>query len=242
MIRDDSPAIPISGSAVRQLLSQVVRTLNALKIAGTDRLDCSAETLGKIENFGKPTPPKLESLDDIRADLGDCQRCKLCEKRHHIVFGEGSPNATLMFVGEGPGADEDASGRPFVGKAGQLLTKIIAAIGLSREAVYITNIVKCRPPGNRVPEQDEIGRCLPFLHRQIRSINPDYICTLGAPASQTLLNKEIPISRMRGRFYGLKGYEGIRVLPTFHPSYLLRHEEKKREVWQDMKMLMREMG
>jgi DNA polymerase len=177
-----------------------------------------------------------ESLSDICTDLGDCTRCGLCESRTHIVFGEGSPNAQVVFVGEGPGFDEDKCGQPFVGAAGQLLTKIIAAMGLTREAVYIGNIVKCRPPNNRNPEPEEIRQCLPFLKRQLAVINPRVICALGSVAARALLNTKTPISRLRGRFYE---FSGIPVMPTFHPAYLLRNPEKKRDVWEDVQKIMK---
>ncbi len=180
-----------------------------------------------------------ETLEDIRQNLGDCRRCKLSERRKNIVFGTGNPHARVMFVGEGPGADEDFQGEPFVGAAGRLLTKIIQAIHLIREEVYIANIVKCRPPGNRNPEPVEIRTCYPFLERQIQAIRPEFICALGSFAARTLLNTTQPISRLRGRFHD---YRGIKVVPTFHPAYLLRNPERKRDVWEDMKMLMREMG
>jgi DNA polymerase len=176
-------------------------------------------------------------LEDIRADLGDCRRCQLCRTRTHIVFGVGNPQARLMLVGEGPGQEEDRAGEPFVGAAGQLLNRIIEAIRLNRQDVYIANVVKCRPPGNRLPEPEEIATCCAFLRRQIRAIRPLFICALGSCAAQTLLNTPEAVSRLRGRFFD---YEGIRVLPTFHPAYLLRNPEKKREVWEDMKLLMKE--
>lgn len=172
------------------------------------------------------------SLEAIREDLGDCRRCKLHEHRRTIVFGEGNPRARLVFVGEGPGAEEDATGRPFVGRAGQLLDKIIAAIGLKREDVYIANIVKCRPPGNRTPERDEVDTCQPFLFRQISAIDPLVIVALGAPAFQCLLRTREPITRARGQWRELNG---IKIMPTFHPAFLLRSPDKKREVWEDMK-------
>lgn len=182
--------------------------------------------------------PVLESrdssLDAIKEDIGDCRRCKLHEHRKTIVFGEGNPQAKLVFVGEGPGAEEDASGRPFVGRAGQLLDKIIVAIGLTREDVYIANIVKCRPPGNRTPERDEVETCEPFLLRQLSFIRPEVIVALGSPAFQCLLRTKEPISRARGQW---RDWNGIRVMPTFHPAFLLRTPDKKREVWQDMKMV-----
>ncbi|MDW8216299.1 MAG: uracil-DNA glycosylase [Acidobacteriota bacterium] len=177
------------------------------------------------------------SLEAVRADLGDCQRCKLARHRTHIVFGEGSPQARLVFVGEGPGAEEDATGRPFVGRAGQLLDKIIAAMHLKREDVYICNVVKCRPPENRAPERDEVAACVGFLHRQLAVIRPRVIVALGASAASALLDDpKLPgISKIRGRFYS---YRGIPLMPTFHPAYLLRSPEKKREVWEDMKQVI----
>lgn len=183
-------------------------------------------------------PEIAETLEAIRADIGDCTRCKLSETRRNIVFGEGAANARLMFVGEGPGADEDASGRPFVGAAGQLLDKIIAAIGLKREDVYIANVVKCRPPGNRKPEKDESGTCEQFLIRQIASIDPKVIVCLGATAMESLLGLKGGITRLRGQFYD---YEGRKVMATFHPAYLLRDATKKREVWEDMKLVKAEL-
>lgn len=172
------------------------------------------------------------SLEDIRADIGDCKRCKLHEHRKTIVFGEGNPRANLVFIGEGPGAEEDATGRPFVGRAGQLLDKIIAAIGLKREDVYIANIVKCRPPLNRTPERDEVDTCEQFLLRQIAFIKPKVIVALGSPAFQCLMRTRDPITKARGEWRELSG---ARVMPTFHPAFLLRSPDKKREVWDDMK-------
>ncbi len=176
-----------------------------------------------------------ESLEDIRNEMGDCKRCKLWSTRTKLVFGEGSPKAELMFVGEGPGADEDATGRPFVGRAGQLLTKMIEAIDLKREDVYIANVVKSRPPGNRAPEKDEVEACIPFLFRQIASIHPKLIVALGNPAMQALLDTKIGITKMRGEFQDYPRIEGIKVLPTFHPAYLLRSPDKKKEAWDDLK-------
>jgi DNA polymerase len=176
-----------------------------------------------------------ETLEDIRRDLGDCRRCKLYSTRTNMVFGEGSPKAELMFVGEGPGADEDATGRPFVGRAGQLLTKMIEAIDLKREDVYIANVVKSRPPGNRTPESDEVKACIPFLFRQIAAIRPKLIVALGNPAMQALLDTKIGITKMRGQFQDYHRMPEIKVLPTFHPAYLLRSPDKKREAWEDLK-------
>jgi DNA polymerase len=190
---------------------------------------------GSAKATGLPvldTLPGDESLDEIRADIGDCTRCKLHAHRTHIVFGEGNPQADLLFVGEGPGADEDATGRPFVGRAGQLLDKIIAAIGRKRDEVYIANVVKCRPPQNRTPEKDETDTCEPFLFRQIALIKPKVIVALGSPAFQCLFRTKEAISRARGEF---RDWNGIQVMPTFHPAYLLRSPDKKREAWEDMK-------
>ena len=175
----------------------------------------------------------MESLEAIRSDLGECTRCKLSGLgRKQIVFGVGNPSAELMFVGEAPGRDEDTQGIPFVGRAGQLLTKIIEAIGQSRESVYIANVIKCRPPQNRNPEEDEVETCEPFLFRQIDVIGPRVIVALGAFAAKTLLGSDSPISKLRGREYE---YRGATLIPTFHPAYLLRNSKGKREVWEDMK-------
>lgn len=179
--------------------------------------------------------PLIETLDDIRREMGDCQRCKLWSTRTKLVFGEGDPHAQLMFVGEGPGADEDASGRPFVGRAGQLLTKMIESIGLKREQVYIANVVKSRPPGNRTPEADEVKACKPFLLRQIACIKPRLIVTLGNPATQSLLDTKVGITRLRGEVQTYPHLPGVKVIPTFHPAYLLRSPDKKREAWEDLK-------
>ena len=185
-------------------------------------------------NRGRQESP-VESLAAIRADLGDCTRCKLHTLgRQQIVYGVGNPSADLMFVGEAPGADEDVKGEPFVGRAGQLLTKIIEAIALKREDVYIANVIKCRPPGNRNPEPDEVETCEPFLFRQIDAIKPKVIVALGKFAAQTLLRSVEPISKLRGRVFEFKG---AKLIPTFHPAYLLRNPSSKREVWEDMKLV-----
>jgi DNA polymerase len=175
-----------------------------------------------------------ETLDAIKADIGPaCTRCKLCTMgRSQIVFGVGNPKARLMFVGEAPGEDEDKKGEPFVGRAGQLLTKIIEAIGLTRDQVYIANVIKCRPPSNRNPEADEVAACEPFLFRQIDAIQPKVIVPLGKFAAQSLLRTMDPITRLRGRQFD---YRGAVLIPTFHPAYLLRNPSAKREVWEDMK-------
>jgi DNA polymerase len=190
------------------------------------------------ENVSPPLTIALtpvESLAAVRADIGDCTRCKLHTLgRTQIVFGVGNPDADLMFVGEAPGRDEDLQGFPFVGRAGQLLTKIIEAIALKREDVYIANVIKCRPPENRNPEPDEVATCEPFLFRQIDIIKPKVIVALGKFGAQTLLRTLDPISRLRGRVFD---YRGAKLIPTFHPAYLLRNPSSKREVWEDMKLV-----
>ena len=175
-----------------------------------------------------------ELLAALKAEIGpQCTRCKLHTLgRSQVVFGVGSPSADLMFVGEAPGADEDIQGEPFVGKAGQLLTRIIEAIGLKREEVYIANVIKCRPPGNRNPEPDEVAECEPFLFRQIDAVRPKVIVALGKFAAQCLLRSDVPITRLRGKEFA---YRDAILIPTFHPAYLLRNPPAKREVWEDMK-------
>ncbi len=192
---------------------------------------------GELENAATPVnmTPRVETLEDIRREMGDCQRCKLWSTRTNLVFGEGDPQAQLMFVGEGPGADEDASGRPFVGRAGQLLTKMIESIDLKRDQVYIANVVKSRPPGNRTPEADEVKACKPFLLRQIACIKPKLIVTLGNPATQSLLETKVGITRLRGEVQSYPHLPEVKVIPTFHPAYLLRSPDKKREAWDDLK-------
>jgi DNA polymerase len=177
-------------------------------------------------------------LQLVRDELGECTRCKLSQERKNIVFGTGSPDAALVFVGEAPGAEEDRTGEPFVGAAGQLLTKMIEAMGFQRSDVYICNIIKSRPPGNRNPEPDEIAACEPFLKAQLAAIRPRMLVCLGKFAAQTLLRSDAPISRMRGRF---QAYEGIPLMPTFHPAFLLRNPAAKREVWADLKLVMAEL-
>ena len=198
------------------------------------RLPAVAASLFDVPEAAAGTGTEVtETLDAVRADLGDCTRCKLHGLgRRQIVFGVGNPRAELMFVGEGPGHDEDVQGIPFVGRAGQLLTKIIEAINYRRDEVYIANVVKCRPPENRNPEPDEVATCRPFLLRQIAAIRPRVIVALGSVAAQALLETRDPISRLRGRVY-LCG--GARLIATFHPAYLLRSPERKRDTWEDMK-------
>ncbi|OFW39946.1 MAG: hypothetical protein A3J29_19740 [Acidobacteria bacterium RIFCSPLOWO2_12_FULL_67_14b] len=188
------------------------------------------------EAVDSPEARVSDTLDIIKTDIGPaCTRCKLCTLgRKQIVFGVGHPRARLMFVGEAPGEEEDKQGEPFVGRAGQLLTKIIEAIGLTRDQVYIANLIKCRPPGNRNPEADEVAACEPFLFRQIDVIQPRVIVPLGKFAAQCLLKTTDPITRLRGRRFD---YRGATLIPTFHPAYLLRNPSAKREVWEDMKQV-----
>ena len=178
-------------------------------------------------------------LDEIRRELGDCKRCKLCTGRKNIVFGVGSPRAELVFVGEGPGEQEDLQGVPFVGPAGELLTKMIQAMGFSRDQVYICNVVKCRPPGNRNPEPDEIAACEPFLRSQLLALQPKVIVALGKFAAQTLLRDSTPITRLRGQW---REYQGVKLMPTFHPAYLLRSPNEKKKAWEDLQQVMKIFG
>ena len=221
---------------VESVLKDVRATLEFLQNSGCRGFDGKPALHSMIQRWEQPELAYGESLSDILKNLGDCQRCPLSRKRTHIVFGEGAPQARLVFVGEGPGFEEDRQGRPFVGAAGNLLNRIIAAMHLTRAEVYICNIVKCRPPSNRNPQPDEIASCSPYLVRQIRAIRPAYICALGKVAAQTLLKTDDPISRLRGRFHD---YQGIPVMPTYHPAYLLRNPDKKRDVWHDMQQIMK---
>lgn len=186
---------------------------------------------------GRDAPARV-SLAVVREDLGECTRCKLSSTRTNIVFGVGSPSAPLMFVGEAPGAEEDRRGEPFVGAAGQLLDRMIGAMGWTRETVYIANVLKCRPPGNRDPAPDEVAQCLPFLHRQIEALSPRIIVALGKPAAQALLQTSAPISALRGRFHQ---FRDVRVMPTFHPAFLLRSPDRKRDAWSDLKQVIDEL-
>jgi uracil-DNA glycosylase family 4 len=214
---------------IREMISDLKAYLEYLKGMGIVSIPVSENIPEKV------TQSEILTLADVRKELGDCKRCKLHRGRKTIVFGEGNERATLMFIGEGPGYDEDVQGRPFVGKAGQLLTKIIQSINLQREEVYIANIIKCRPPQNRNPEPDEIESCNPFLMKQINAIQPKIICALGTFSAQTLLKTETKITALRGKFFDL---EGIKVIPTYHPAFLLRNPERKREVWEDMKKIV----
>lgn len=216
------------GTQVFQIVGQLSDYLELYRQCGFDGIPCK-----KVFQ----EPQAIPALEKLRTELAGCQRCKLSHGRTHIVFGEGNPVATLMLIGEGPGAEEDRLGRPFIGKSGDLLTRMLQAIHLRREDVYITSIVKCRPPQNRDPEPDEIAMCTPFLRRQIEYIQPRIICALGRIAAQTLLETTTPISQLRGRFHQ---YHGIKLMPTFHPAYLLRNPQDKRLAWEDLQCVQQE--
>jgi DNA polymerase len=186
-----------------------------------------------------PSLTAAEQLAQLAARVRDCHRCQLHQGRTHVVFGAGDPQAALVFVGEAPGYDEDKQGEPFVGAAGQLLTRIIAAMGLQREQVYILNVIKCRPPHNRNPQPDELEACRPILQEQLACLQPKVICALGTFAAQTLLHTEEKISRLRGRFHAIGT---IPVMPTYHPAFLLRNPQQKRAVWEDMQQIQRVLG
>src|SRR5256714_13226831 len=221
---------------------EITAQLQFFRDIGVETLDLSVvhhvETRVETMKDAQPQPASSLTLESIRAEIGDCQRCKLAPTRTNIVFGSGNPNAELVFVGEAPGSDEDQQGLPFVGRAGQLLTKIIESIDLKREDVYICNVLKCRPPENRNPEPDEVMACNPFLKKQLAAIKPKIVCCLGTFAAQTVMQTTAPISKLRGKFHDI---DGMRIIATFHPAYLLRSPDKKREVWEDMKEIRAEL-
>ena len=215
---------------------------------GVKELYCAPGSCGSLETLKKKTlkekgilkvKDKADALEKLKAKVLKCKKCDLYKSRTNLVLGERSPNAELMFVGEAPGRDEDLQGKPFVGRAGKLLGKIIEAMGLKREDVYIANILKDRPPDNRNPQEDEIKACIPYLKEQIKIIEPKVICALGTFAAQKLLEEETTISKLRGKFYV---YEGIKFMPTYHPAYLLRNSKEKATVWSDMKLIMKELN
>ena len=229
-----------------QLLNDLRSTLAAARSQIEYLSDLGLESLlqepavadpGAVDKSARATG--LETLDDIRADLGDCQRCCLGASRTELVYGVGNPQASLVLVGEAPGREEDQQGTPFVGEAGRLLDRILLAMGLRREDVYICNVLKCRPPQNRDPQPEEVATCEAFLVRQIAAIKPQVIIGLGRFAVHTLLKSKIPISRIRGEW---QSYQGIPLMPTYHPAYLLRNPEGKKDVWEDMKEVMRRLG
>jgi len=223
-----------------EIIGHVKRRLISHMELGLEPPSLSPSTLSYLDAGS----PLLNRLEDLRKSIGDCKKCKLCQNRTHLVFGEGSPEARLVFVGEGPGREEDLEGRPFVGEAGRLLTRIIEnGMGLRREEVYICNIVKCRPPNNRDPEADEIDACIPFLKQQLNLIRPQVICTLGRVAVRELLDKEFKITKQRGNWYS---FMDIPLMPTFHPAYIIRNPSRERQlkglVWEDIQKIMKHMG
>ena len=242
-VRDPADAVPDAADHGNERTAiPPARARDSHRVSGPARLEVveqTAEAAGgpAAAPDASPSAPETagaapETLEEIREDLGECTRCKLHGGRTNLVFGVGSPTADLVFVGEAPGRDEDRQGIPFVGRAGQLLTRIIAAIGLSRDEVYIANVIKCRPPNNRNPEPDEVATCEPFLFRQLDVIRPRVVVALGGFAIRTLLRTDEAVSRLRGRVFD---YRGAKLIPTFHPAFLLRSPERKRDVWEDMK-------
>ena len=221
-----------------ELIESLRVYLEVLRDSGVDALPYAVDE-PRAAHCETDGGTQVETLDGIRAELGDCCRCELGGSRKNLVFGVGNPHARIVFVGEAPGRDEDVKGEPFVGEAGQLLTKIIQAMGFERSDVYICNVLKCRPPGNRDPLPSEVKACAPYMLRQVKAINPEVIVALGKFASQTLLESKEIISRLRGKFHD---YHGIPLMPTFHPSALLRDPSKKREVWDDMQQVMKLLG
>ncbi len=233
----------LSESSQRLLRAELLSTVKALKghVTDQDKYAVGMEWK-KVDTVQKKISvndrKKKLDLDEICSNMSGCRLCPLSTTRQNIVFGDGNPQAKIVFVGEAPGADEDEQGLPFVGRAGQLLTKIIEAMGLSRKDVYICNILKCRPPQNRNPLPAEIAACEPFLQEQLKSISPQIICALGTFAAQTLLRTDVPISVLRGRFHT---YEGIKLMPTYHPAYLLRNPSAKKNVWEDVQLIMKDL-
>lgn len=235
---EDSPG-PIVDRRVEMVGHQPQQAADAL--APTTASPVSPpDTVAPVFSAEDASLSGVQTLTELRAEIGDCQRCRLCEKRNTIVFGVGDPDAEIMFIGEGPGYEEDKQGEPFVGRAGQLLTQIITkGMQMQRSDVYIANVVKCRPPENRNPEPDEIAACEPFLAKQLEIIRPKVIIALGKFAAQTLLKDTTPITRLRGKW---QSYHGIKLMPTLHPAYLLRNPKDKRLVWEDIKAVLREIG
>ena len=227
--RATATSVSVSVSApIEQTVARMSEAETSIRIGTSPQTAFFDQSLSVLPGFAAPA----ETLDAIWQDIGDCMRCGLCEGRTQVVNTHGNRNARLMFVGEAPGADEDAQGKPFVGRAGQLLTKIIEAIGLKREDVIIGNVNRCRPPGNRQPTLEEAAICRPFLFREIAAVRPEVIVVMGNTALRNLLEIREGITRVRGQF---QDFQGIKVMPTFHPAYLLRDPSKKRETWEDMK-------
>ena len=234
-----------TGEEVRDLLGVIKRQLLYRGEIDLDTPYLSAESLSYLTAESQPEKPSLkegltyQSLDALKRLVNTCDRCKLSKTRNSVVFGEGPNHAELVFVGEAPGVEEDLAGRPFVGAAGKLLNDIIRAMGLDRAGVYICNVVKCHPPRNRDPESDEIEMCLPFLRAQLSLIKPEVICTIGRVSAQSLIDKHFRITRDRGQWYS---FMDIPVMPTYHPAYLLRYPQAKRQVWDDVQKIMKRLG
>ena len=223
--------------AVMDAASDVRNLLEYATSLGFEEVPCGQAGCAKASPRSAVAPEdRAKALELLRGEMGDCKLCKLCRGRTNIVFGAGSPDAEVMFIGEGPGRDEDRQGIPFVGRAGQLLTKIIEAMGYTREDVYIANIVKCRPPENRNPEPDEVEACIDFLIRQVEIIQPRVMVCLGSVAVRNLLGQELKISKVRGNFLD---WRGTPVMPTYHPAFLLRNSNMKKPVWEDMQKVMK---
>jgi len=215
---------------LKDIVNSIKKTAEIEKLNGCGEV-CLKEKKAVIKKGG--------DYNELTSEMSGCKKCDLSDTRTNVVVGEGSLSADLMFVGEAPGADEDAQGRPFIGRAGKLLTKIIESMGLEREEVFIGNILKCRPPANRNPMPTEIIKCSPYLIRQIEFIKPKVICALGKFAAQTLLDSDVPIIRLRGEFHD---YHGVKLMPTYHPAYLLHNSAGKKDVWEDMQMIAKELG
>jgi DNA polymerase len=232
--------------AAEELQRELLKAVKALKgqVINRDSLSVGIDwkktrpVSASVSHVKTGGSTKEDMLKIVHQEMANCQLCPLGKTRKNLVFGVGNPEAKIVFVGEAPGADEDEQGLPFVGRAGQLLTDIIKAMGYQRKDVYICNILKCRPPGNRNPQPDEISKCESFLKKQLQIITPKIICALGTFAAKTLLNTDIPISALRGRFHS---YEGIKLMPTYHPAYLLRNPSAKKQVWEDVQMIMKEV-
>jgi len=233
-----------SSSATNKLKAELLYAVKGLKaqVVNQNSLSVGMEWKKEFQDIKKLRADfsnKEDMLKKVCQEMANCQLCPLGKTRQNLVFGDGNPHAQIVFVGEAPGADEDEQGLPFVGRAGQLLTDIIVkGMKLQRKDVYICNILKCRPPGNRNPFPNEISTCEPFLKKQLQIISPKIICALGTFAAQTLLKTDIPISALRGRFHS---YEGIKLMPTYHPAYLLRNQSAKKPVWEDVQMIMKEI-
>lgn len=233
----------MTGDTPREVIASLRRYLEEVRETGVEGLPLAAPALSAPAAEMSPAPAASagvrETLDDIRREMGECRRCALGAGRTNLVFGTGNPAARLMIIGEAPGRDEDLRGEPFVGETGQLLTKIIEAMGFAREDVYICNVLKCRPPHNRDPAPVEIEACSSLMFRQVKAVAPEAILALGTFAVQAILGTKEPISRLRGRFHD---YHGIPLMPTFHPAFLLRNPERKREVWDDVRQVMGLLG